>query len=83
MKALKITTMIEAIKCFFFKSNGILLIHSHELPSEVNDYYNEIIVDLEMKKPSEDKKNMRADGANLKNDFKKAVDAYHTELVNG
>ncbi len=83
MKNSKLTTMIEAIKAFFVKSNGILLLHDQDVPSELRSYYIEITSDLEMKKLSEDKKNMRSDGERLKNDIKKAVAAYHSEFVNG
>ena len=75
--------MIEAIKSFFLKSNGILLLHKHDIPNDVNDYYIEVIQDLEMKKLSEDKKNMRSDGAKLRGDIKKAVSAYKSEFCNG
>ncbi|QKJ28288.1 hypothetical protein HQ865_00445 [Mucilaginibacter mali] len=75
--------MIEAIKTFFVKSHGILLIHKHDLPYEFNDYYDEIVSDLEMKGIREDKKNMKSDGGYFKNDIKKSIAAYHSELANG
>ncbi|WP_158991434.1 hypothetical protein [Mucilaginibacter sp. L196] len=79
----KITQMLEAIKEFFIKSNGILLLHKYYTSNDVNDFYLEVTRDLEMKKLSEDKRNMKQDGANLRRDINKAVSSYHSEFCNG
>jgi len=83
MKLSKTKAMIKAVITFFSRSNGILLLHKCDIPNDVNDYYLEIISDLEMKGSSEDRKNMRSDGVNLKNDIKKSVAAYRSEVCNG
>ncbi|EHQ24565.1 hypothetical protein [Mucilaginibacter paludis] len=83
MKIAKITDMIKAIKAFFVKSNGILLLHHHNTPYEISEYYHEITNDLEMKHLSEDKKNMRSDGNKIRADIKRAKAVYESNLVNG
>lgn len=83
MKKSKLITIIGAIKKFFSKTNGVLLINNHSMSFEVKSYYIEVTSDLEMLKISEDKKNMRGDAAKLKGDIKKAVAAYNSEFCNG
>ena len=83
MKKSKITAMIEMIKTFFFNSNGALLLKDNLFEGSIHEYYIEIIGDIEMKKLSEDKKNMRNDGLNIKKDIKKSIKDYHSEVVNG
>ena len=53
--------------------NGVLLVPEKEIPHDLQDIYDAVYTDLEMKTPEDDKKNMNSDVQNFRLDFKKSV----------
>ena len=73
--------LIDAIKTLFASTHGQMLIHEVKIPNEVREYEKEILSDIKMRGPKEDKINLRNDANNFKNDVRKAVDDYYSEFV--
>lgn len=68
-----------AIKRVTTPFNGVLNPHTR-MGGQYLEYQDEILSDLEMKKASEDKMNLKKDGHNIRKDINKATRAYHAEV---
>ena len=75
--------MLKSILNIFFRSNGILLLHKHELNPDIRELIREISIDSNMKTIKDDRANLRKDVENLKKELKKSYSAYKSEFVNG
>lgn len=75
-------SLLSMIKMFFSRTSGVFKPHG-QLTDEVSEYKKEILSDLDLKHPKEDKQNLRRDFNSVKSDFHNALDAYRSEYVNG
>jgi hypothetical protein len=72
--------MFSRIRNLFWLTNGNLLTNNIDLPDEYEKLKKDVLEDsFQMYTISEDKKNMRNDGVQLKKDAQKAAKAYKDE----
>ena len=72
MKKKNIFKMIfEKIKSAFLQSSGTLLPHDADIPNEVYEIRDEVMSDLSMKQPHEDRINLKKDAERVRSDFNK------------
>jgi len=69
------------LKIFLRSFHGALLVRNHDVHEDLLDMYGHIFHDLEMKGPSEDRKNLHSDIHNIKRDIKESIKAYKAEKI--